>query len=64
LKIVTENVSLEDFLINENDLNTEHKYNKKDLINANFPIKNNFNTIKLYTNFDLNYYYLKIDNPN
>lgn len=55
-------ISFDDFLLNSNNLNIKSNYNSDDLMNVSLNIENSlFENLKLIENYDLNYYYLKVN---
>ena len=54
------NISFDNFLLNENDLNRNTKYGANDLLNANLNYDINLiGKIKIYVDYDNEYYYFK-----
>ena len=49
-----------DFLVNNNELSDEFKYDDRDLTNAYLGLRYGFNSIKICENYDMNYYWLRV----
>jgi hypothetical protein len=59
-KLKNGNISFDNFLLNEDDLNDKVKYNENDLLNANLSYnKNLVGSIKIFVDYDNEYYYIK-----
>jgi hypothetical protein len=52
-------VIFNDFLLNEDDLSSSFKYSSKDLTNASLSYEWTISGIKINSNYDLEYFYIK-----
>jgi hypothetical protein len=58
-QIVGGNVIFNNYLLNEDDLSPSLKYDSTCLVVANLPYTLTFSGIKITSNYDLEYYYMK-----
>ncbi|MEC4003842.1 hypothetical protein OX283_004175 [Flavobacterium sp. SUN052] len=52
-------INFNDFLLNEDDLSTSSNYDPTDVVVASLPYSLTFSGMKITSNFDLEYFYIK-----